>query len=268
MKEFGLALGWWAARWLAHIGVIRYLENIWKLPKEVSWTSMWSMIAWAYAIGKNSHEMEEITKSINYFKLIDLDFKKWLLTWNKIKKFLESLYWDSRIEDLKIKLRIVAVDIKTWEKIVFDKWKIVDAVRSSVSIPWIISPNKIWHHEYVDWWIVNNLPIEEIESSNVVAVSVVRDISRAIHTDTKILWFNFKHNFFWLNYQILQKTIDIMMNQNELRSIWCNKNIILLQPKINWIDYYQFNKYEKIIKAWIVEAKEKDLIWKMIEKFK
>lgn len=268
MLKFSLALGWWAARWLAHIGIIKYLEENNLTPEEISGTSMWAIIASLYAFGKNSNEMIAICKEINYFKLMDFDLKKWIIKWDKIKKFLKDIFWNIKIEELKIPLRIVATSIKTWEKIVFDKWNIVEAIRSSISIPGLIMPNICNWDELIDWWIVNNLPIDVLEWTNVIAVSVLRDITRKIETKMKILWIEFNQNIFWLSYQILQKTIDIMMKQNESKSLSLDKKIIYIHPKFVWVDYYEFNKYEEIVNIGYEEAKKIKLTEQIDKKFR
>lgn len=266
-NKFSLALGWWAARWLAHIWVIKYLEENNLKPSEVSWTSMWAIIASMYATWKTSSEMLEICSKINYFKLIDIDFKKWLIAWNKIKNFFKQFFGDLRIEDTDIPLTIVSTNINTWEKYVFKSGLIIDAIRSSLSIPWVIIPNKFKDVELVDGWIVNNLPIEVLSNDNVLAVSVLRDTSRQLTTKIKVLGFEVKHNIFWMSYQILQKSIDIMMKQNEDKSINCWKNVILLHPKFPKIDYFEFHKYKEISEIWYKDSQENNLAQKIKDKF-
>ncbi len=129
-------------------------------------------------------------------------------------------------------------------------------------------PNKIWEDELVDWWIVNNIPVEALDLNNVIAISVLRDVSRPIDKKLKVLWFEVKHNLFWMSYQILQKSIDIMMKQNEDRSLWLDKNVLCVHPEFPWIDYYEFHKYDEIIGIWYVAAKNDDLLSKMISEFK
>lgn len=267
MDNFSLALGWWAARWLAHIWVIKYLEENNLKASEVSGTSMWAIIAALYAFGKNSDEMRKICADINYLKLIDIDFKKWLLAWNKIRDFFKMIFGEIKIEDLKIPLKIVSTNINTWEKFIFDSWYVVDAIRSSISIPWVIMPNKIWDNDFVDWWIVDNLPVDALSNNNVIAVSVLRDTSRPIDTKLKVWGFEVKHNIFWMSYQILQKSIDIMMKQNEDRSVNLQKNIVLLQPNFPWIDYYEFHKFDEIIKIGYDESVDTCLFNEINNKF-
>lgn len=267
MPKFSLALGWWAARWLAHVWVIRYLEENNILPEEVSGTSMWSIVASLWASGNNSDEIEEICAKVSYLKLLDLDMKKWIIKWDNIKNFLKELFGNTKIENLKIPLKIVATNLKNWEKHVFTSWNIVDAIRASISIPWIIMPYSYKWEDLVDWWIVNNLPIDVLDWDNILAVSVLRDVTRELEMKMKVLWFEFNQNIFWLSYQILQKTIDIMMKQNEDRSLALDKNIIYIHPQFVWIDYLEFNKYTEIIKIGYKEAEKMKLANLIKDKF-
>ena len=133
--NYGLALWWGSARWFVHIWVIKYLEEKDIKITEISWTSMWAIV-WAFlAFWKNSSEMLEIAKELKILKLVDLDFKFWFVKWNKVVKKLRTYFWDTKIEDLKIKLKIVATDLWTWERKVFESWDLVDAISASISVP-------------------------------------------------------------------------------------------------------------------------------------
>lgn len=115
-KKYSLALGWWSALWLSHIWVIKYIEEKNIQIDEIAWTSMWSVVASFYAIWINSNDMKTFAKNVNYLKLIDIDLKEWLLKWNKIYKKLYEVFGDKKIEDTKIKLKIIATNIDNWEK--------------------------------------------------------------------------------------------------------------------------------------------------------
>lgn len=256
-KQYSLALGWWAARWLAHIWVIKYLEEKSIKITEVSGTSMWAIIGALYAIWKSSSEIEQIAKDINYFKLIDIDLKEGLLKWNKIYKHLENIFKDMQIEDLDIDLKIVATNVENWERKVFEKWKIIDALRASFSLPGIFKPHKVWKHSYIDGWVVNNLPIEALNWKEVIAVSALKKVNTELQRTRNILWMNFNAWFFNLNFQILQRTIILMMKQNEDRSLaHTNKNITLIYPDYGPLDFYSFREVDKLIEVWYKKAKE------------
>lgn len=258
-KKYWLALWWWAARWYVHIWVIKYLEEknikIW----EIVWTSMWAL-AWAlFAMWKNSKELEKIAKEVKYTKMIDFDLKNWVLKWEKAKKVLEKYFWDIKIEELPIKLKIIAFNIETWEKKVFESGKIVDAIRASTSIPWVFKPHKIWEEHFIDWWVISNLPIDELSLENKIWVSALKVPKWALKTRKKFLWLDIHKWFFSVNYQIFYRSITYMMAQNEATSIekakW-NKQILKFDF---WnLDFLSFSEVDKFIKIWYETAK-KDL---------
>ncbi len=257
-KSYSLALGWWAARWLCHIWVLKYIEENDIKISEIAWTSMWAIIWACFAIWKTTDEIKEIAKSINFLKMIDLDLKKWVVSGNKVYKVLEKIFWEIKIEDAKIKLKIIATDINTWDKIVFLKWRIVDAVRASISLPMIFTSFEYLWNNFIDGWLKANLPILDLEWKDIIAVSAIRDKWKEIVTKRKIWNFEFKKWFFWYNYQILKKTITILMWTNEDLSIelakarW--KDIILLSPDISSYEYYDFGKIDEITEKGYEEA--------------
>ncbi len=250
-KQYSIAFGGWAARGLAYIWVIRYLEEQDIIIKEISWTSIWSIIWALYALGKSSDEMREIASSIQYLKLIDLDMKHGLLKGNKVYKKLQEIFWDICIEDLKIPLTIVATDLENGKKIEFRKWKLIDAIRASISLPSIFQPSKIENNMYLDWGIVNNLPIESLNWDEIIAITALKKGTEEMKLKRTVLWMDFNVWFFTMNFQILQKTIILMMKQNEDRSIeTTGKSITLIQPNYGKLEFYNFNKLDELIEVW------------------
>lgn len=259
-KTYWLTLWWWAARWFAHIWVLKYIEEKNIKINEISWTSMWAIIWALFAIWKKSDEIEEIAKSLNIVKLLDFDMKEGFLKWIKIYKKFEEIFWDKKIEETKIPLKIVATNIETWEKKVFENWKIIDALRASISLPWILKPYKIWEELFVDWWISSNLPIEFLSWENIIAVSALKNVKWKINLRKKIFWIDFSAWIFKVWYEIIHRTILIMMKQNEEKSIkYSNKEVILIEPDYKDLDYYNFNKIDWFIEAWYESIKKKKI---------
>lgn len=254
-KQYSLALWWWAALWLMHIWVIKHIEEKWIIVNEVSWTSMWAIIAWLYAMWFDSNFMYNFANQINFLKLIDFDLKNWLLKWDKIFKKLYEVFWDELIEKQKIKLVIVSTNIETWEKIVFKKWKIIDAVIASISLPGIFKPYKIDNKLLIDWWIMSNLPIEVLDWKNVIAVSVIKNIVWQLQTKRNILWFDVNVWFFNLNYQVIQRSLLFMMKNNEevsIKTLW--KDVILIKPDSWKLEFHNFNKIDELFNLGYKEA--------------
>jgi len=252
MKKYSLALWWWGAAWLAHIWIIQQIQQkniqIW----EIAGTSMWAIIwAWlAFGIWKN--EMIKILKETNFLKLIDLNLKTWIVIWNKVKQRLTEIFGDLQIQDAEIPLKIIATQLKDGKTKVFKKWSVVDAIMASICLPGIFKPYEIDWNFYLDWWLKANLPILELENKDIIAVSVIiRWKNWMISEKTTFLNFQIKKSFWYYNYEILNKSLYIILQNNEYLSIqlakekW--KNITLLTPDLSEYKIYDFLKFEKII---------------------
>jgi NTE family protein len=178
-QPVGLALGSGAARGLAHIGVLKYLEEN---SIDVGWiagSSIGALVGAAYAVGISSHEMIQIIEHLDW-KFMVKHFSptfatRGMVSGHSLISFFHSLLGDTKIEDLKIPFRAIATDIHTGERVVISKGSLVDAVRASISIPVIFQPIKIAQHTLVDGGLVDPVPVEvvrQIGATSVVAVSV------------------------------------------------------------------------------------------------
>lgn len=257
--DYWLALWWGSARWIAHIWVLKYLKEKNINITEISWTSMWALIWGLFAMWKDYEEIENILKTIDFKKLIDLNLKDAIVSGNKIYNKLFEIYWDITFEELKIPFSVVATDFKTWEKIVFKSWKLIDALRASISLPWIFKPYEINHTKYIDWWLKSNLPVLELSKKNIIAVSVISwEIEHKTHRE--FLNFKIQKWFLWNTYDTIKKTIWIMMKTNEDLNILLaknlEKNVILIAPALAKYEYFDFYKIDEILKIGYLEAKK------------
>ncbi len=179
-------------------------------------------------------------------------------------KYFQKYLWNKEFKDLKIPLSIVATDIDSWAKIIFREWRVIDAIRASIGIPGIFSIFKHnWMH-LVDGWIMENLPVQAIQGNEpILAISVQMTISKKINKKKSLLFPN--GTMFENSYNILRKTIWIMMYQNEIQSINSKKNIYLIRIWREDIDYYEFNKIESLIQEWYSSASnsnfKQEIIW-------
>lgn len=255
-KTYSLALWWWAARWYIHIWVLKFLEEQKIEINEISWTSMWAIIWSLIAIWKNSKEIIEIAKSINILKLVDIDFNTGLIKWNKLEQKLLEIFCDIKIEDTKIPIKIIATNLETSEVKIFKSWKIISAIRASISLPWVFVPKEIEWEFCSDWWIIMNLPIDVLDWENIIASSALKINTWKITQTNTYFWMNIKTWFWKNNYEIIKRSIILMMKVNEdnsLRTI--NKNILLIRPDFWKLDMFDFAKIDDFIEIWYNEAK-------------
>jgi len=161
-KTVSLVLGSGGARGLAHIGVIRWLEENGYRIKSISGSSMGALVGGIHAIGKLD-EFEQwvraVTKS-DMVKLLDLSLgTDGLFKGGKIIDTLKELVGDSRIEDLPIKFTAVASNISRAREVWFDQGPMFDAIRASISLPIIFTPYNHNGEDLVDGGILNPVPI-------------------------------------------------------------------------------------------------------------
>ena len=157
-----LVLGSGGARGLAHIGVIRWLEeNNFKISS-ISGCSMGALIGGVYAAGKLD-EFERwvlaITK-VDIVTLLDLSWKKTgLVKGDKIISTLTGLVGDMVIEDLPVKFTAVAADIQNEKEIWMNSGSLFDAIRASISLPLFFTPFRYNDIDLIDGGVLNPVPI-------------------------------------------------------------------------------------------------------------
>lgn len=161
-KSISLVLGSGGARGLAHIGVIRWLnENGFEI-KSISGCSMGALIGGIYAAGKLDdfeHWVLAITK-IEIMKLLDLSWSKsGLVKGDRIINTLTSLVGDQVIEDLPITFTAVAADIVSEKEVWIHEGPLFDAIRASISLPLFFTPFKRNGIDLIDGGVLNPVPI-------------------------------------------------------------------------------------------------------------
>lgn len=180
-KKVGLVLGGGGPRGLAHIGVIKVLEEN-NIPIDfVAGTSIGAMIGGFYACTKDIKKVEEIALGVGkkmIFSLLDPSFKDGLLGGDKIKKFIENNIDKVDFDDLKIPLRIVATDFKSGEAVVINSGDVASAIRASISLPLIFKPIKRESKLLVDGGLSLPVPVEvmrDMGADFIIAVNLNAD---------------------------------------------------------------------------------------------
>ena len=162
-KAISLVLGSGGARGLAHVGVIRWLEENGHEIRSISGCSIGSLIGGAHATGKLDTVvdwMESFTKK-EIYSMLDLSF-----TWNSLVKgdkmmaAIQSKIGTDLIEDLPIKFTAVAADIAAEKEHWFQSGPIDQAIRASVSLPLFFTPHTVDGVQLIDGGILNPTPIE------------------------------------------------------------------------------------------------------------
>jgi predicted acylesterase/phospholipase RssA/CRP-like cAMP-binding protein len=184
-EAVGVVLGGGGARGLAHIGVLRALEESGVPIDAIGGTSMGSVIAAQYALGLRGDELMEINRK----GWVDLDpFKDKtipimaVLACKKLDRMLAMMFGDARIEDLWLKFFCVSANLTQASMNVHTEGPLMRAVRSSLAIPGVAIPVFDRGDLIVDGGVLNNLPGDVMGkicggSVIVVDVSAQKDLS-------------------------------------------------------------------------------------------
>ena len=200
-----------AAKGIAHIGVLKVLEEAGIQPDIITGTSMGSIIGGMYALGYRADTLEKLILALDwsevlsdeiplekvnfeekpYFKnhLLELTFQNGhiqaptgLIYGQQVELLLSRLalpaYTIEKFEDYPIPFQCVAADIAEGEPVILDEGYLPTALRSSMSIPTMFTPIAKDSLLLIDGGLIRNFPVEE-------AVDMGADIVIGVYTGWK-----------------------------------------------------------------------------------
>jgi len=232
-SEVNLVLSGGAAKGIAHIGVLKALEEIGVKVKRISGASAGAIVSTFYSAGYSPDEMLSLLKEINWFKLFRFKAPIYgLIGWDKAYKFLESKLGDLKIEELQIPAYICATDLYTGRPIYFNQGELIPILLGSCSIPGIFQPVKYKDFLLVDGGIVNNLPVEPFQNTqepticvDVLPISEDRNIKNVVHI-------------------LLRSFFLAVRSSSEKRKEFCN---LVIVPDLREFSSFDVKKAQRIV---------------------
>jgi NTE family protein len=185
--KVGLALGSGVARGLAHIGVLKVLEEAHIPINMIAGTSIGALVGACYARDGKISRAEEAALKVGWREFARLlypnlvSMRKGLIHSKRVEEMLRYLIGDAQFKDLLLPLAAVATDIHTGEEVVIKTGLVIDAVRASISIPAVFVPVKLDGRCLVDGGVTNPVPADVVRAMGadiVIAVNVLTDPSR------------------------------------------------------------------------------------------
>ncbi len=259
MKK-ALALGGGGARALAHIGVLKILEQNNISFDCIAGTSMGSIIGALSATGQNADTIEKTLKNyffnimfskLNMQKMQDesqtasarslirkaREFVKYgsqeggssFLSHSMLEEMINTIIPDMDISETKIPFACVATDITNGKEKVFTKGSLRKIVLASASIPGVFPPVNIDNIWYTDGAHVNVTPVSvaKMLGADFVLASDVKSKLKTLETlptNSKDIMnrCNFIANY--LFYEILIKDADVVVEPNVKQISWSEFN--------------------------------------------
>lgn len=233
----GVALGGGFARGIAHIGVLKVLEEE-KIPIDfIGGTSVGALIGAAYCSGLSVAELEEMARRVRF-----KTFARWTLsrhgfaTNQRMIGFLNSVLKVKTFEELRIPLAVTATDLSTGEGVVFHSGPLVEPVRASCAYPGMFLPVHIRGRWLVDGMLAHAVPtrpLVEMGSKRVLAVHL------------RGRWSNGgppRHLF-----DVIGQCFSIAQEMSA--SHWKNAADMIIEPDVNGFEYDSFEQTPALIEA-------------------
>ncbi len=210
----GLVLSGGGAKGLAHIGVIKVLEELGIPIDYIAGTSMGSVVGGLYAAGVTVEELEDMAVNTNWDDVLydiikrrqlRMDQKNWdgryllKLPMQGKKVYLPSgIIAGQYIMELLTRLTIpvhdvddfsklpipflaLATDLQNGQGIVLDHGYLPYAIRASMSIPSVFTPMEIDGHYLIDGDRVRNIPVIDIIRRYKPDIIIAVDVSAVLY---------------------------------------------------------------------------------------
>jgi NTE family protein len=218
--RIGLVLSGGGARGVAHIGVLKVLEEQHVPIDAIAGTSMGAVVGGLYASGLSAREIEAIMTSLNWQEAFrdlppreDLTLRrkqedqnflvkfplgirggkvllpKGLIQGQRLNQILRRLTLPvARITDfneLPTPFRALATDLETGDAVTLDSGDLTSAMRASMSAPGVFAPVERDGRLLVDGGISENLPVD-IARAMGVDILIVVDVGSPLLTRDKL----------------------------------------------------------------------------------
>ena len=277
----GIALGGGGARGLAHLGVLRMLERE-RIPIDlIAGTSIGALVAGVYVLSPQSdyaierfrrylesqefkktdleflhaHDFEESARNEGIFRRFASFIKKGIFYSQSLMKRspiseedfarnINSLLDDVDIQQTKIPLAVIALDLHRAEEVVIRKGSLRKAVSASCAIPGILPPVRMDNRELVDGGWIDRVPVRPLRAMRadmVIAVDVARQLEEV---------------------EDLATGLGIVLRTNEISRLalsqWqLEEADVVISPEMSTLHWSDFGRMDECLSAGEKAAQEK-----------
>jgi len=252
--DIGLVLGGGGARGLAHIGVLRALEELGHRPVAIAGCSIGAVIGALAAAGRSPEYIEDLARSLRRRDLIEIGKSGAIFGNEKIGKYIEP-HLPATFEELEIPLKVTAVDCQRGQLVVLGTGELVSSVLASSAIPGLLSP--VFHGDriFLDGGVLNNLPVDVVRTMTegpVVAVDVAVPHNRELNfQDEQSLrerisgLFDRTHQ--WLTIELFLKAFDVPVRLITQSLLALHPPEVLIRPRLD--PHFRLEDFDRLDEA-------------------
>ena len=162
-KSIGLVLSGGGVRGMAHIGLIRAMNEYGISAEIVSGSSVGALVGALYANGNTVTEMLSFFKETPLFKYNFLTIvKPGFIDTDRYFDVFRVYFPEDSFEALQRKLHVVATNLQDGELSYFSEGELIGPLLASAALPPVFSPVELNGKFYADGGIMNNFPLEPI----------------------------------------------------------------------------------------------------------
>jgi NTE family protein len=265
--KVGLVLSGGGAKGLAHVGVIKVLEEAGVRIDYIGGTSAGAMVGALYASGYNAHELDSILRSYDYLELIKNPNSRELFSFyqkensekyalslpiknksiglpvalsqgqkmlNELSILTKHVHNITDFKKLPIPFYCVTTNIETGEEVILENGFLPQAVRASGAFPSVFEPVIIDKKYLVDGGIVNNYPIDIMYNKDVdiiIGVDVQGNLEKKEDLNSAI--------------DIVTQIVSFQMYDDKKEKQ--NSTDVYIKPNIIGLSVSSFDKIDDII---------------------
>ncbi len=171
----GLVLSGGSARAFAHIGVLRYLEEVGIIPDFIISNSMGSIVGLLYSAGLSPDQIYSAVTGVSIQTLFDLGLpiNGGLLDSSRFLSNLASVLGDDLdLSQLAIPIIVATEDLVTKRQVLLSEGDFYTILQASYALPVYFDPVEFRGHLLIDGGITNLVPVElAFEYADTVIVS-------------------------------------------------------------------------------------------------
>jgi NTE family protein len=238
----GVALGGGFARGIAHIGVLRVLEEN-EIPIDLlAGTSVGALVGAAYAAGTTLEELER-QGMLTHFR----DFGRWTISRmgmasnERLEGFLRKFTTLRTFEEMKIPFGIVSTDLVTGQTVCFTKGELGPPLRASCAYPGLFIPVEHEGRMLVDGFLTEHVPTESLRHMGA-------DVVIAVHLDPGQPDQRPKNTI-----EVIGRSFSIIQEQTPPR--WLRYADVILQPAVKDIHWDDFQRTPELVAAGVAAAR-------------
>ncbi len=277
--KVGVAFAGGSALGLAHVGVLKWLEEH-RIPVDyIAGTSMGALIGGMYATGRSAEEVEQFIAGIDWNEAlqvsapfrqlsfrrkedqrdfpntIELGFKRRLRFPSGlssghgvgliISRFAAPYGEMGSFDDLPTPFRCVAVDLMKAREMVFDEGSLTDALRATMSLPGVFAPVRKDDMLLVDGGALNNLPVEVVRRMGAdVVIAVALDLPQPTMDELATL------------FGVARRSLSVMIIENERRNLGLAD--LVLMPELKGVGAGDYLRWPELLERGYESAQQKE----------